>query len=290
MIRKLIAIAMLCVVTAQVAAQNTAPPRYGFGNPPPTAVLQLVQQSAGARGEQKRHYYFADADREMPFHLYVPTTYDPAKPTPMVVALHGWSANQDYFFASVPELPALCERYGFIFVAPMGYSVTGWYGAPMSIPGAPPAGLKLPPPQSGTPAEQLRERELSEQDVLNVIAIVDSEYNIDADRTYLMGHSMGGFGAWYLGAKYADKWAALAPMSGINENLDVHAGTLAKLPVLVSVGEQETPTLPPSKAAVETLKSAGGDAVYLEVAGASHGSMVAPATAAILEFFAQQSK
>ena len=44
--------------------------------------------------------------------------------------------------------------------------------------------------------------ELSEQDVMTVLELVRKEFNVDNDRTYLMGHSMGG--------KYASNWAALA--------------------------------------------------------------------------------
>ena len=59
-----------------------------------------------------------------------------------------------------------------------------------------------------------------------VIALVEKEYAIDTSRVYLMGHSMGGMGAWYLGQKYADKWAGLGVMSGGFGYLD--AGTLRK--------------------------------------------------------------
>ena len=49
---------------------------------------------------------------------------------PLVLALHGYTGNQDYFFSLVKDLPALCDKYGFIFVAPMGYTTGNWYGAP----------------------------------------------------------------------------------------------------------------------------------------------------------------
>jgi predicted peptidase len=49
---------------------------------------------------------------------------------------------------------------------------------------------------------------------MNVLALVEKEYAVDTSRVFLMGHSMGGMGTWYLGQKYADKWAALGVMSG----------------------------------------------------------------------------
>ncbi len=39
-------------------------------------------------------------------------------------------------------------------------------------------------------------------------------YPIDRDRVVLAGYSMGGFGAWNLGLRYHDRFAALAPLAG----------------------------------------------------------------------------
>ena len=103
----------------------------------------------------------------------------------------------------------------------MGFATDGWYGAPLSIPGAAPrSGGGAAPTTGRGPDEETRYRALSEQDVLNVLEIVTREYKIDPDRIYLMGHSMGGFGTWWLGQKYADTWAAIAPMSGVLPNVD----------------------------------------------------------------------
>jgi poly(3-hydroxybutyrate) depolymerase len=277
--------------------QNAGQRPFGFGNPPDTAELQKLPQTPGAKGDQERHYFFKDAGREMPYHLYVPASYDATVGAPLVVALHGYGGNQDYFFAVVKDdLKALCDQYGFIFVAPMGYSVSGWYGAPMSVPGGPPptSGSEptraLPPPQTGTPEEQLRERRLSEQDVLNVVSLVEQEYKIDRQRVYLMGHSMGGFGAWYLGAEHADLWAAVAPMSGTRAGHEIDVETLSKLPVLVAVGGEEVPTVAASKTQVERLKAAGGVAEFVEVANGTHMSMIPASVPQIFEFFSKHEK
>ena len=120
----------------------------GFGPPMAGAELAKQPQTKGAEGDQERHYYFEAAKQEMPYHLVVPQKYDGKTKMPLVVALHGYGGNQDYFSALVKNLPELCEQYGFIFVAPMGYSTGGWYGAPLSIPGnRPRAGGKQPPPR-----------------------------------------------------------------------------------------------------------------------------------------------
>ncbi len=275
------------IIGSGVSAQAPAPAFVGPG--PSSETLAALPQTPGAKGFQERHYRLAKAGREMGYQLYVPQKYDPKVGAPLVVALHGYGVNYAFFFSLVKDLPALCEQYGFICVAPNGYSTSGWYGAPMSVPGAPPPGSKLPVPQTGSEKEQLLERELSELDVMQVIDIVKREYKVDPKRIYLMGHSMGGFGTWFLGQKHQDMWAAIAPMSGINENglkeLDIKK--LARKPVLVAVGEQETDTVVTSKKAVAALQAAGGDVTYVEIAGGTHGSMVAPSTARILEFFSR---
>jgi predicted peptidase len=248
-----------------------------------------VPQALQAKGDQQRHYYFDTAGKEMPYRLYVPGSYDPKIRAPLVVALHGFGGNQDYFFRAVEDLPALCEQHGFIFVAPMGLAVDGWYGAPLDIPGNAPRSSGAPPPAPvRTPEEETRYRALSEADVLNVIDIVRAEYNVDPDRIYLMGHSMGGFGTWWLGQKYAEMWAAIAPMSGVLPNVDYHLSRLRDVPVHVSIGGEENPAwVEASRQQVETMKAMGMTADYFEPSGATHGSMIAPTTPKVLEFFSE---
>ena len=80
----------------------------------------------------------------------------------------------------------------------MGYNNGGWYGQ------KPPMGRKPEP-------ENLYE--LSEKDVMNVLGIARKEFNIDPDRIYLMGHSMGGGGTIHVALKNPDLFAALAPIA-----------------------------------------------------------------------------
>ena len=108
----------------------------------------LAQSSAGtdgaapaAKGDQQRHYFFEAAGKDMPYRLYVPGSYDARVGAPLIVALHGYGGDQNYFFEAVKDLPALCEQYGVIFVAPMGLAKDGWYGAPLSIPLTMPKGM-----------------------------------------------------------------------------------------------------------------------------------------------------
>jgi len=248
--------------------------------------------AAGAKGDQQRHYFFEAAGKDMPYRLYVPRSYDPQAGAPLIVALHGYGGDQNYFFEAVKDLPALCEQYGMIFVAPMGLAKDGWYGAPLSIPGAAPrSGGGPAPTPDRTPEQETRYRAQSEQDVLNVLDLVRREYRIDPRRIYLVGHSMGGFGTWWLGQKHAATWAAIAPMSGVLPNVDYQLPKLKNVPVMVSIGGAENPAwVDASRKQVDAMKALGMTTDYFEPEGATHGGMIAPTTPRVFAFLAQQRK
>ena len=54
----------------------------------------------------------------------------------------------------------------------------------------------------------------TEEFVMDLIEAALRTWDIDRDRVYLGGHSMGGFGSWTLGAHHADRVAALTPSAG----------------------------------------------------------------------------
>ena len=135
-----------------------------------------------------------------------------------------------------------------------------------------------------------RERDLSERDVLNVIDLITTEYTVDPDRIYLMGHSMGGLGTYFLGQKYADKWAAIAPMSGTMTDHDYSLPRLKRMPIMVAAGSTETLTARAARQQVETMRKMGMSAEYVEIDGGTHMSMIAPTVPRIFDFFSTHSK
>jgi dipeptidyl aminopeptidase/acylaminoacyl peptidase len=108
------------------------------------------------------------------------------------------------------------------------------------------------------------------------------EFNVDPDRTYLLGHSMGGAGALFLGQKHVKEWAAvvaLAPAAFMMEqNRAQILGTMQKgnVPVMIFQGDKD-PVVPPdnSRRWGETLKELGMKGQYVELAGADHGTVIA---------------
>lgn len=51
-------------------------------------------------------------------------------------------------------------------------------------------------------------------DALEVLELVKESLPIDTNRVYLVGHSMGGHGAWHVGLAHPDLFAAMAPAAG----------------------------------------------------------------------------
>ena len=282
-----------------VAFQEAPPPNNTKAKQPQMSSEELAKQpqTPGATGEQARHYYFAEAKMEMPYHLYVPTNYDGKTKMPLIIGLHGAGARQTYFFRPAYQTADLLEKHGFIFVSPMGYHEFGAYGAGrlprypvVTYPGVAPntVGDRRP---KWTDDEFAKVNELSEKDVWNVIGLVQKEYNIDSNRVYLMGHSMGGMGTWYLGQKYAEKWAGLGVLSGGFGYVDYPAARLKGIPLFTAAGSMDTAFHgKEAQEGIARLKAAGLDPVYVEIPEGTHMSMIPPAFPQVIEFFATHQR
>lgn len=246
-----------------------------------------VVQTLRAKGSQHRTYDFADAGQVSPYRLYVPTTWDGKSKLPLILFLHGGGSDENrYIDANDRQLERLAEQHGYILVAPLGYSRIGAYGAAMTLSGqfGDVAGQQKVRADVNAKPERLRELSLSERDTLNVLDRTIAEYGVDPREVFLMGHSMGSGGTWYLGNKYPDRWAALAPMSGpfAEDALNPFAGLKGK-PIDYSEGLQ-TPSLAASRLMAETAKAKGLDITYREF-DANHGGMIPLAAPGVFDFF-----
>jgi polyhydroxybutyrate depolymerase len=119
--------------------------------------------------------------------LHVPASYDRARPTPLVISLHGgglWGAAQK----EISQWNAVADREGFIVVYPSGARGNG--------PGA---------------WRDAIEREGSE-DVTFISDLIDrlsADYNIDPERIYANGLSNGGGMAFVLSCTLSNRIAAV---------------------------------------------------------------------------------
>lgn len=231
---------------------------------------------AGRTGDIKRHYLLAAANEIMPYRTYVPTSYKAGVSMPLIIALHGLGQTEDSFFdAYGKKLPQLAEQHGYIVAAPLGYRVDGSYGW----------GVGTPPADVAT----RRREEFADADVMQVLAQVKKQYNVDVNRIYLLGHSMGAIGTWKLAAKYPEVWAAIAPFSG--QGAPATADRMKGIPNFVVHGDADpTVNVRGSRAMVEAMKALGIEVTYIEVPGGNHGAVVEPNLAGALEFFNARRK
>lgn len=215
------------------------------------------------RVEIRRHELPQAPGVELEYGVYVPTSYDAARPTPLVVALHGLGSGVMYMM-EYSNLVELAESYGYLVATPMGYDERGWYGgrgpgndfnSRQADPG---------PPNLG---------ELSELDVMEVLRIVRRDFNVDDRRIYLIGQSMGGGGTWYLGTKYPELWAALAPMAPAVYRSTDELAAARDLPVIVVQGDaDELVDVNVTRRWVAEMEELGMEYEYIEVPGGTHSS------------------
>jgi predicted esterase len=138
-------------------------------------------------GKDLRLTYHSEVDKsDQPYRIYIPTAYDGKQRLPVIVAMHGTSGNEATLIEERNYLPGAireaAEKRGVLLVSPLGRGTTEYRG-------------------------------IGENDVLCVLDDVQKRYQVDPDRIYLTGHSMGGTGAAYLALHHPDRFAAAAPLA-----------------------------------------------------------------------------
>jgi predicted esterase len=131
-----------------------------------------------------------------PYATYVPSGYHKRRKYPLVIALHGFmstsmitlrralgSSIKELSYADGDrDLPRFREQR-FLVAAPRGYA-------------------------------NINYRYIAEDDVLRVIEEMQRAYNVDPDRVYLTGLSMGGLGTMEIGLHFPDRFAGLISNCG----------------------------------------------------------------------------
>lgn len=139
---------------------------------------------------------------DRPVTVHVPPSYDPSKPTPLVILLHGYTASgalEEAYLQVTPE----SDKRGFLYAYPDGtIDSTGarfwnatdaccnFYGSSVD---------------DSTYLSQLIEQ-------------IKGHYNVDAKRVFLMGHSNGAFMAHRMACEHAGQIAAIAGLAGAMYN------------------------------------------------------------------------
>ena len=222
-------------------------------------TLTILRAQKLSEGPQVLTIFSSADDTEQPYGLYIPKNYDPAKKYPLVMMLHGAGSNHRLALKRVfgksnldDETDVEATRYfsqwddvDFIVASPYARGTAGYQGIP-------------------------------EQDVYDVLADVKKRFNIDEDRSYLTGLSMGGGGTLWIGLTRPDIWAAIAPVCPAPPagTIDLAANAI-NFPVHFFHGDKD-PVVPVqwTRDWVEKMQNIGVEVTYKEFVDVKHDSWV----------------
>ncbi|MEJ2667737.1 MAG: PHB depolymerase family esterase [Deinococcales bacterium] len=127
------------------------------------------------------------------FDVYAPPSYDPSKPAPLVLMLHG-RGDSGYGMAALSKMNAVADRNGFLVAYPesLGDSWNYYLGVPGVVPRSQVDDLAF--------FRRLVER----------LAL---DFNVDRKRLYIAGFSNGGFMTERAACGVSDEFAAFAVVS-----------------------------------------------------------------------------
>lgn len=151
------------------------------------------------RGLVIRGFRSAVDESYQPYGLEIPEALDLTKPVPLLVWLHGRGDKTTdlHFLAACGRKSQafggfVADQGDAIILHPFGRQCVGWKHA-------------------------------GETDVFEAIAAVMEDYPIDPDRVALAGFSMGGAGAWHIGAHYRDRFCAVHAGAGFAETKEYNS-------------------------------------------------------------------
>ncbi len=130
---------------------------------------------------------------EQRYLLYVPSTYDPAEPVPLVVLCHG-TLPWDSPMREIRDWVKLAEEQNFIVAAPRLTGTRGDFAPP--------------------PDKQILRQRADENVILGTVRHIRGGYNIDPTEIFLSGWSAGGFAVLHTGLKHPEIFRALAVIQG----------------------------------------------------------------------------
>ncbi|MES9775057.1 chitobiase/beta-hexosaminidase C-terminal domain-containing protein [Priestia megaterium] len=195
----------------------------------------------------------------MPYRLYVPEDYDPAKSYPLVLFLHGGGergtdnvsqimANDGAVIWAAPENQA---KHPAFVLAPQARNVPdGGFGITRD---------------SNNNINLSRVFEFSDdlRTAYEILHHVRANYNIDSNRLYSTGLSQGGFGTYNLNMAYPNLFAAMIPVASGGDPTKAHL--LVNKPIWAFHAEDDV-IIPVSYARniIAAIKDARGNPIYTE--------------------------
>jgi predicted peptidase len=233
------------------------------------ASLILVSALCSAEPQLKRVSYFSEVTgKERDYFVYLPAGFSDQEKWPVILFLHGNGERGDgkedlgFVMKHGPIYEAWIQQRDlpFVIIAPQlplfGQGEVRYIRnrSRDDIPqrraeGAPPR------PSGGDPQKEMQGQlaemsphppeglkagwPLIESELLAMLDNVEVNFRGNPNQVYLTGLSYGGFGTWYLGAMFPERFAAMAPVVG-HGHVD-HAQSLAdaRLPIWQFAGGKD---------------------------------------------------
>jgi poly(3-hydroxybutyrate) depolymerase len=289
------AAAGLCLAAGVALAQ---------GGPPPQVYPEGIRGGSEVvpeKGVEIRKYVFKETGEELPYSVFVSSKVKKGKKAPLVLALRGFTGTTLTIVRG--SAVDMAEKGGYILVGALGYNNRAGFGvqarprAGGAGPGAPGAAPAASPPRGQPPmvggtaeTDPAKVTEYSEKDVMNVLAMVRKEFNIDDRRIYMMGHSQGGGGARHLAEKYPDIWAGVALLAPALFDAQLTKDSrILRIPLMLAVGEKDS-LITSVRSFSEQLKALNVAHEYKEFAGLDHGTIIMGSMPEVFAFFPKHVK
>jgi len=107
--------------------------------------------------------------------------------------------------------------------------------------------------------------------LINLLDDIVANYDVDTERIYLTGLSMGGYGSWALASEYPERFAAVVPICGGGNR--IMAIKLKDVPIWAFHGAKDSVVpVEESKELVEAINARGGNAKLTIYPDANHDS------------------
>lgn len=151
-------------------------------------------------------------DVEDEWYVYVPESYDPSKKTPLVFSMHG-GIMSGWAQCVYTSWSLVADREGFIVVFPSAHLRGFW-----QIECEPQLFELLSTPNDDGifmhPLPENLEEDFDVKKVFTILERVKSEYNIDEERIYMQGMSLGNAMTAMMARHFGDRFAAMAGSAG----------------------------------------------------------------------------
>lgn len=237
-------------------------------------ALSLGVTSQAAADYEPHKYTEPGTGLVLEYNLYVPNDYDENQEYPLLVFLH--AAGQD------SDLPRNLRSSG-----------TGWTGSFLDDGDDDkyPSFFLVPISQTNSSGwgDGRSDTEKFEGRLTIVVLkelLASDEYNIDPDRLYVTGPSMGGRGTWNMIEKNPGFFAAAVPAAA--PGLDDASKVIGEN--IWSINGERDSTVEDNRETIAAIRALGGNPIYTELAGRGHDTWreIYPSDAFMTWMYAQR--